>query len=466
MKLADFGLIGLGVMGKNLALNIADKGFSLSVYNRSVEGEIEVANNFLKENPTYNNILACHDLESFTLSLKRPRKILFMIKAGDSIDAVLKELIPFLNEDDLIIDGGNSYFLDTVRRSELLKKNKLQYIGAGISGGEKGARKGPSIMPGGTVKSYALVSNVLESIAAKDKNGSPCCSLIGPDGSGHFVKMVHNGIEYGEMQLLAELFALMNDFMNYEEIANEFEEWNKGELSGYLLNITPKIIRKKEKGQYVLDTILDTAGNKGTGSWSSKIAFDLGVPATIMSAAVFARYISSFKNKRNSFSKKMDSRSIDPIQIDTISLKKAYQFARIINHAQGFELIKKASDTYSWNLDLSEIARIWTNGCIIKSDLMDKLNSVFKMESDLLQNNFFFDLVKSNEASISKVIKYGIDKRVALHSFGTALNYWIDMTSKIVPANLIQAQRDYFGSHGYQRNDQNINKLFHTKWDD
>lgn len=466
MKLADFGLIGLGVMGKNLALNIADKGFSLSVYNRSVSGEIGVANNFLKDNSTHNNILACHDLESFTLSLKRPRKIMLMIKSGDPIDNSLKELIPFLNKDDLIIDGGNSYFLDTMKRSELLKKYKIQYIGAGISGGEKGARNGPSIMPGGSIKSYSLVSNVLESIAAKDKNGSPCCSLIGSDGSGHFVKMVHNGIEYGEMQLLVELFNLMKEFMNYEEIANIFEEWNKDDLSGYLLDITYKIIRKKEKDKYLIDIILDSADNKGTGSWSSKIAFDLGVPATMMSVAVFARYISSFKNKRNTLSKKIGNSSNDFVQIDTVSLKKAYQFARIINHAQGFELIKKASDTYSWNLDLSEIARIWTNGCIIKSDLMNKLNSVFKMESDLLQNTFFFDLVKSNEASISKVIKYGIDKRVAFHSFGTALNYWIDITSKIVPANLIQAQRDYFGSHGYQRNDENTNKLFHTKWDD
>ncbi|MCD6596927.1 MAG: NADP-dependent phosphogluconate dehydrogenase, partial [Bacteroidales bacterium] len=298
MNKSYFGLIGLGVMGSNLALNIADKGFSLSVYNRSANGESEIVKKFLNANLSFENIQGYNDLKNFILSLERPRKILIMIKAGKPIDDLIIELIPLLNKGDILIDGGNSYFTDTANRFDLLQKNKLHYIGAGISGGEKGARNGPSIMPGGTLESYDSVSKVLESIAATDDQGFPCCTLIGPGGSGHFVKMVHNGIEYAEMQLLAELFALMKMSMDFDEIANVFESWNGGELSSYLLEISVQILRKKEDGKFVLDIILDKAGNKGTGSWSSKIAFDLGIPGTMMSSAVFSRYISSFISDR------------------------------------------------------------------------------------------------------------------------------------------------------------------------
>ncbi len=466
MKKSDFGIIGLGVMGKNLALNIADKGHSLSVFNRSVEGEFEIANNFLKDNPSFNNITACTDLKKLTLSLKKPRKILVMIKAGNAIDILLKELIPFLEEGDLIIDGGNSYFLDTIRRSDLLKTYNLLYIGVGISGGEKGARNGPSIMPGGTNKSYSLASNVLESIAAKDKMGSACCSLLGPEGSGHFIKMVHNGIEYAEMQLLAEMFALMTGSMNYKEMAMVFEEWNKGELSGYLLDITIKILRKKEDGRYVLDTILDKADNKGTGSWSSKIAFDLGIPNTMMASAVFARYISSFKKEREFLSKNIEHNTIPSKKINLDKLKEAYDFARFINHSQGFDLIKQASNQYSWHINLNEVARIWTNGCILKSVLMNKLQNLLKKEDNLLQSEFGFGMLKSNERSISDVLKYGLDQRVALHCFGSALNFWMDMTNKRGPANLIQAQRDFFGSHGFVKKDDVLNEMHHCQWEE
>ena len=465
MNKSYFGLIGLGVMGSNLALNIADKGFSLSVYNRSANGESEIVKKFLNANPSYENIQGYNDLKKFILSLERPRKILIMIKAGKPIDDLIIELIPLLNKGDILIDGGNSYFTDTANRSDLLQKNKLYYIGAGISGGEKGARNGPSIMPGGTLESYNSVSKVLESIAATDDQGFPCCTFIGPDGSGHFVKMVHNGIEYAEMQLLAELFSLMNRSMSFDEIANVFETWNTGELSSYLLEISIQILRKKEQGKYVLDIILDKAGNKGTGSWSSKIAFDLGIPGTMMSSAVFSRYISSFKSDRNTLSKKIPFNTIDSNKIDLDNLKDAYQFARIINHTQGFDLIKKASESYSWNLNLYDISRIWSNGCIIKSALMNRLRSLFKNETNLLKSEFGFDLLKTNEASISKVLKYGIDHRIALHCFSSALNYWIDMTNKNVPANFIQAQRDFFGSHGYQRNDKPADKIYHTKWE-
>jgi 6-phosphogluconate dehydrogenase len=464
MNKSYFGVIGLGVMGQNLSLNIAEKGFSLSVYNRIEKGESEIVKTFISANPSFENIQGYNNLSEFILSLERPRKLLIMIKAGRPIDHLLLKLIPLLNKGDLIIDGGNSHFIDTTKRFRLLEKNNIHYIGAGISGGEKGARNGPSIMPGGSMRSYDLVSDVLEYIAAKDDEGLPCCTYIGADGSGHFIKMVHNGIEYAEMQLLAELFALMRRFMNYKEIARVLETWKKGELSSYLLGITIKILQKKEGDKYLLDLILDQAGNKGTGSWSGKIAFDLGVPATMMSSAVFARYISSFKASRMVENIQIDKTLDNSVKIDPEILKNAYQFARIINHTQGFELINNASKTYSWELNLSDISRIWSNGCIIKSTLMSTLQDIFQNETDLLKSKFGSDLLRSNEALISEVLKYGIDQRVALHTFGTALNYWIDMTSKVLPANLIQAQRDFFGSHCYQRNDKSSDRFFHTNW--
>ena len=464
IKKSLFGVFGLGVMGKSISLNIAEKGFSLSVYNRSEEGETNVVKNFLNTNRSFNNLKGFSDISDFIDSLEKPRKILLMIKAGATVDLVLEKLLPFLSEDDIIIDGGNSHYLHTKRRFDLLKNNGINFIGAGISGGEEGARKGPSIMPGGTKESYDAVANILESISAKDIHGEACCNYIGPDGSGHFIKMVHNGIEYVEMQLLAELFALMSKFMDYDEIANVFEQWNKGDLSSYLLDITIQILRKKEADRHLLRLILDKAGNKGTGSWSSKSAFDLGIPNTMMSSAVFARYISSFKDSRIELSKikKLDNTSIENLDLDV--LKNAYQFARIINHHQGFELMKKASDRYNWNLSFSEIARIWTNGCIIKSDLMSTLMSVFEDNAKILKVKSIQEMLISNEKYISQILRYGIDLRVSLHSFGAAYNYWVDMTTENLPANLIQAQRDFFGSHTYQRTDSNSDNFYHTNW--
>jgi len=464
IKKSFFGVFGLGVMGKSISLNIAEKGFSLSVYNRLEEGESDIVKNFLNANRSFNNLKGFSDISDFIDSLKKPRNILLMIKAGATVDLVLEKLLPFLSEGDIIIDGGNSHYLHTKRRFDLLKNNGINFIGAGISGGEEGARKGPSIMPGGTKESYDAVANILESISAKDDHGEACCNYIGPEGSGHFIKMVHNGIEYVEMQLLAELFALMSKFMDYDEIANVFEQWNKGGLSSYLLDITITILRKKEGDQHLLRLILDKAGNKGTGSWSSKSAFDLGIPNTMMSSAVFARYISSFKDSRIELSKirKHDNSAVE--NLDLKILKNAYQFARIINHHQGFELMKKASDTYNWNLSFSEIARIWTNGCIIKSDLMSTLKSVFENNAKILKVKSFQEILIANEKYLSQILRYGIDLRVSLHAFGAAYNYWVDMTTENLPANLIQAQRDFFGSHTYQRTDGNLDNFYHTNW--
>jgi len=369
-----------------------------------------------------------------------------------------------LSKGDIIIDGGNSHYLNTKKRFELAQDQGIEFIGAGVSGGEEGARRGPSIMPGGTKESYAKVSEVLESISAKDDFGKTCCAYIGPEGSGHFIKMVHNGIEYVEMQLLAELYALMSVEMTHKEIADVFEAWNQGELSSYLLGITAEILNKKEGETYLLDLILDKAGNKGTGSWSSKAAFDLGIPNTMMSGAVFARYISSFKESREKFSNLPSPIKHKKALLNLSLLKEAYQFARLINHQQGFKLMQMASESYEWNLNFSEIARIWSNGCIIKSQLMNDLHEYFKKDNDLFDMAEVTKVLIKGESAITQIIACGLDQRVSLHCFSASYYYWVDMTTKNLPANLIQAQRDFFGAHTYQRVDKSPEDYFHTKW--
>jgi 6-phosphogluconate dehydrogenase len=459
-----FGVYGLGVMGSSISLNIADKGYALSVCNRTEAGEETVVKDFMDTHRHRKNIQGFTDLKNFVASLQRPRKILLMIKAGSTVDLVLDQLIPLLSKGDVIIDGGNSHYLNTKRRYELAGSQGIEFIGAGISGGEEGARKGPSIMPGGTKEGYDLVAGVLESIAAPDDSGKTCCAYIGPDGAGHFIKMVHNGIEYVEMQLLAEVYALMSVNMPYDEMASTLEDWNQGESSSYLLEITVKILRKKEGDAYLLDLILDKAGNKGTGSWSSKAALDLGVPSTMMSEAVFARYISSLKEQREKYSKFAAPSRHQKKSPDLSLLRKAYHFARVINHQQGFQLMELASETYGWELNFSEIARIWSNGCIIKSDLMNVLHDCFKEQSGLLDMPEMTDQLIKNEKAVKKVLAYGLEQRLSLHCFSSAYYYWVDMTTNKLPANLIQAQRDFFGAHTYQRNDRSDDQFFHTQW--
>lgn len=463
MNKSFFGLIGLGVMGKSLALNIAEKGFSLSVFNRKEAGESEITAAFIDENQNFKSLKGFTELPDFVASLERPRKIFLMIKAGETIDVVTEQLVPLLQENDIIIDGGNSHYLDTKRRVDYLAEKGIQFIGCGVSGGEKGARKGPSIMPGGSLSSYKEVANVLEAIAAKDAYGDACCAYIGPEGAGHFVKMVHNGMEYAEMQLLAELYAILSNTMNNEEIAALFTEWNKGDLASYLLKITARILLKKEGNSYLVDLILDKAGNKGTGSWSSKAAFDLGVPSTMMSAAVFARYISSFKEKRTALSGLLvhDSKQRE---VRVGALKNAYRFARLINHHQGFLLMQQASETYGWNLSLSEIARIWTNGCIIKSKCMTRAIAIFKEKKEFLEDQNILDALKTSEEDIVDILQYSLKNRISASCFYAAYDYWVAMTTGNLPANIIQAQRDYFGAHTYQRKDASEDQSFHTNW--
>ena len=463
MYKTDFGLIGLGVMGKSISLNIVDNGFTISVYNRSEANEAHVVSEFINGNSASKNLHGFTEISKFVGSIKRPRKILLMIKAGNAIDAVIDQLLPFLDKNDIIIDGGNSLYTDTIRRSRCLTFKSIYFIGCGISGGEEGARKGPSIMPGGSTKAYIQIAPILEKIAAKDKNKKPCCTHIGTDGAGHFVKMVHNGIEYAEMQLLAEIYALLIPQHTNEEIAGILSDWNTRNETSYLLEITIAILRKKEGNNYVIDTILDKALSKGTGSWSSKAALDLGIPSSMISSAVFARYISTFKEKRIQFSKSIKKKN-SLKRIKHKKLESAYGFARTINHQQGIELIQQASINYNWTLNISEIARIWTNGCIIRSKLMEDSIDILKNHANYFEHSQTFKKLNNSEKDIINILQCGLSNRIALDTFSASYNYWVGITTANSSANMIQALRDYFGAHMYQRNDIRSTEFFHTNW--
>lgn len=462
MSESSFGIIGLGVMGRNLALNINDKGHTLSVYNRAAPGEEKIVSDFLASNPN-RTIEGFTEINDFCNSLARPRKILIMVKAGGAIDAVIEALLPHLATEDIIIDGGNSHFSDTKRRSDYLNEKGIHFVGCGISGGEEGARNGPSLMPGGPKTSYTLIAEVLESIAAKDKNGDPCCTYIGPQGAGHFVKMIHNGIEYAEMQLIAEAYHILSTRSTNEEIADEFQDWNSGELASFLIEISNKVLRKKEGENYLIDLVLDKAGSKGTGSWSSQVSMQLGMPTTLMTEAVFARYVSSFKSKRVKLSGGIQRKKPE-YELAIQELKNAFEFSRIINHHQGFELIQKASEEFEWNINLSELARIWTNGCIIRSFLMDELITSLSKTS-ILEDEHYFNRLSSLEGSIRNTISYCNDNAIPSPCFSSAYQYWLGMTTGKLSANMIQAQRDAFGAHTYERIDRQEGEFFHSNWD-
>jgi 6-phosphogluconate dehydrogenase len=460
----EIGVIGLGVMGKSLSRNLARNGFSLSMYNRHVpKKEENIAVDFQQAYPELKQTLPFDDLQAFVQSMETPRKIILMVNAGAAVDAVLTDLSSLLEKGDIVIDGGNSHFEDTNRRIGSMQEKGLFFIGAGISGGEEGALKGPSIMPSGEQTSYAKVQKYLEAIAAKDSDGKPCCTYVGNQGSGHFVKMTHNGIEYAEMQLLAECYAILkNKGLSNEAIATAFESWGD-DLGSYLLGITVDILRKKEGDAYLLDKILDKAANKGTGKWATDAITDFGEPATMIPAALFARFLSFFKEKREETAKifsTTDSRN----EVSILQLKEAYQFSRIINHHQGFSIIKRASNQNDWNVNLSEIARIWTEGCIIKSKFMKELVECLKTDSSILWNDQLASVVKATYPSIQSVviecIKHGIHAPCLIE----AVNFFHGIKTANASANLIQAQRDYFGAHTYQRIDAPLENSYHTKW--
>jgi len=461
---AEFGLLGLGVMGKNLSRNLGNNGFKISVFNRHVAGsEEEVAMKFRNEFEEVSSALAFDNLELFVKSLQTPRKIMLMVSAGKTVDDVIESLMPYLSSNDVIIDGGNSHYKDTERRTKELKNVGIHFLGVGISGGEEGALNGPSIMPGGDESSYGFIQPFLEKIAAKDINKLPCCSYMGINGSGHFVKMVHNGVEYAEMQLLAEIYTLFKSFgKNPDEIAKILETW-KASSNSYLLEITIDILRKKINGKWILDSILDKAGNKGTGNWTTIASAELGIPSGMIASALFARYLSSYKEEREIVGGKYRKNALPPKLLNK-ELLKAYQLSRIINHHQGFKLLLEASNVYCWDLNLAEIARIWTNGCIIRSSLMEELVIILKESDNILLNKEIVEKVKYLRPSLNKVVSQALLHEMEIPALSEAANYLNGYTNVKSSANLLQAQRDYFGAHTYQKINDSSGKFYHTNW--
>lgn len=462
------GVIGMGVMGKSLALNLAENGVPVSLYNRFVAGKEEgVAQKVLDENPEFSNMIAFEDLEKFVNSLEKPRRILMMIPAGAAIDGQLDSLIPILEKDDLVIDGGNSFYLDSDRRVNRLKETGMHFLPMGVSGGEEGARKGPSIMPGGNKEGYAMVEDFLGRISAKDKNGKPCVTYVGPGGSGHFIKMVHNSIEYGEMQVLAELVHLLRFGFGCtpEQVSGIFTEWGKGEVKSYLLEITAEILLFKENGELLLDKIMDQAGQKGTGAWSLVSALDYGVPYSPLSEAVNARGVSGEKAMRVAYSQTFqhEFKKIEgSLEAWLPKIKSAYFLARIINHEVGFRFMKTVSDTKGWNLNFNEIARIWTNGCIIRSGLMESIASNYG--ESFLEIPDVKSHVISGRNHLAELIGLSLTHGFAVPVMSAGLNYVLGRITAESSASVIQAQRDYFGAHTYQRKDDPSGKFYHTEW--
>ena len=469
MQKSEIGVIGLGVMGKSLATNILSKGFRLSVFNRHLAGkEEDIAKNFVSE---HSNIpLGFDDLSLFVASLAQPRTILMMVNAGPAVDVVVEQLLPLLDESDCVIDGGNSHYKDTLIREAKLRKKGILYVGAGISGGEEGALYGPSIMPGGSEKGYENCGQFLEAIAAKDEKGNPCCSYISPDGAGHFVKMVHNGIEYAEMQLLAEIYHFLRFHLgNSPDAIHEiFTSWRSNNKDSYLLEITADILQKKEGEDFLIDKVLDKAGQKGTGGWSTQAALTYGIPVSTISEAVMTRCLSAKKKERIEASK-VYSKTTSTVEADTAiveMMEQAYYAASLVNHAIGFDLMKQAAKENNWELNFSEIARIWTRGCIIRSDLMENLTLFFKDNNNtpLLMLPKVVETLDQSIDALTEVVSKAIGMKCPLPVLSAAANYLLNYTSETMSANMLQAQRDYFGAHTYQRVDKGAGAYFHTDW--
>ncbi|TDU16989.1 NADP-dependent phosphogluconate dehydrogenase [Bacillus subtilis] len=467
MSKQQIGVIGLAVMGKNLALNIESRGFSVSVYNRSSSKTEE----FLQETKG-KNVVGTYSIEEFVQSLETPRKILLMVKAGTATDATIQSLLPHLEKDDILIDGGNTYYKDTQRRNKELAESGIHFIGTGVSGGEEGALKGPSIMPGGQKEAHELVKPILEAISAK-VDGEPCTTYIGPDGAGHYVKMVHNGIEYGDMQLISESYFILKQVLGLsaDELHEVFAEWNKGELDSYLIEITADIFTKKdeETGKPLVDVILDKAGQKGTGKWTSQSALDLGVPLPIITESVFARFISAMKEERVKASGLLSGPEVKPVTENKEELieavRKALFMSKICSYAQGFAQMKAASEEYNWDLKYGEIAMIFRGGCIIRAAFLQKIKEAYDREPELdnlLLDSYFKNIVESYQGALRQVISLAVAQGVPVPSFSSALAYYDSYRTAVLPANLIQAQRDYFGAHTYERTDKE--GIFHTEW--
>jgi 6-phosphogluconate dehydrogenase len=469
MSKADIGLIGLAVMGENLILNMESKGFMVACFNRTVSK----VDDFIKGRAKGKNIIGCHSVEEFCASLKKPRKIMLMVKAGAAVDAFIDQVLPYLEDGDIIIDGGNSHFPDTIRRTEYVESKGKLYIGTGVSGGEEGALTGPSIMPGGSPPAWQHVKPIFQAICAKTADGDPCCDWVGENGAGHFVKMTHNGIEYGDMQMICETYYMMKEGlgMTNSEMHEVFAEWNKGELNSYLIEITRDILGyKDEDGNEVIDLILDTAGQKGTGKWTAIAALDAGQPLTLIGEAVFARCLSALKEERVAASKVLTGPKLkfkgDKKEF-VEDLKQALYAAKIVSYAQGYQLMRAAAQQYKWNLNNGGIALIWRGGCIIRSVFLGKIKQAFDKNpnlENLLLDPFFKKAVENAQDSWRRVVKTAFEMGVPMPAISSALAFYDGYRNPRLPANLLQAQRDYFGAHTYERVDKPRGEFFHTNW--
>jgi 6-phosphogluconate dehydrogenase len=469
MVKADIGLIGLAVMGQNLVLNMADHGFRVAVYNRTTSKVDEFLDGPAKD----TSIIGTYSPDELVASLATPRKVMLMVKAGDVVDRFIEMLVPLLEPGDVIIDGGNSHYPDTTRRTAYLRDKGLHFIGTGISGGEEGARHGPSIMPGGDPEAWPLVKDIFQSIAAQ-VDGEPCCQWVGQDGAGHFVKMVHNGIEYGDMQLICEAYALMESAlgMSHAKMQEAFSNWNQGVLDSYLIEITAEILAKQdEDGSPLVSKILDTAGQKGTGKWTGISALDLGVPLTLIGEAVFARVLSSLKEERTRASAILGPsrvRQLNGAQADYVqALHDALYASKIISYAQGFMLMREAAKEQGWDLNYGEIALMWRGGCIIRSKFLGNIKSAFDNNpqlENLVLDEFFTQALLASENGWRKAVVLAVEQGIATPAFASALAYFDGYRSARLPANLLQAQRDYFGAHTYERVDRPRGEFFHTDW--
>ncbi len=469
MAKADIGLWGLAVMGENLILNMESKGFTVACFNRT----IAKVDDFMNGRAKGKNIIGCKSVEEFVKSLKRPRKIMIMVKAGKAVDMVIDQVLPLTDDGDIIIDGGNSYFPDTIRRTEYIESKGRLYIGTGVSGGEEGALRGPSIMPGGSPKAWPEVKPIFQAISAKTDDGESCCEWVGENGAGHFVKMVHNGIEYGDMQMICETYQMTKEGLGLTnpQMHEVFAEWYKGELNSYLIEITRDILAyKDEDGNEVIDLILDTAGQKGTGKWTGIEALNLGQPLTLIAEAVFARCLSALKEKRVAASKvltgpKSEFTGDKEAFID--DLRQALYASKIVSYTQGYQLMRAAAEEHNWNLNYGGIALMWRGGCIIRSVFLGKIKEAFDKNPDLdnlLLDPFFKNAVEKAQGSWRRVVTTAIQLGIPVPAMTSALAYYDGYRHERLPANLLQAQRDYFGAHTYERVDKPRGEFFHTNW--
>jgi 6-phosphogluconate dehydrogenase len=466
----DIGLIGLAVMGQNLVLNMNDHGFKVAVFNRTVSK----VDDFLANEAKGTQVAGAHSLEELAGLLKRPRRIMLMVKAGDTVDQMIEHALPYLEAGDIVIDGGNSLFTDSNRRTRDLAAKGILFIGTGVSGGEEGARFGPSIMPGGNPSAWPHVKDIFQAIAAKVEDGTPCCDWVGEDGAGHYVKMVHNGIEYGDMQLICEAYDLLQRGLGLtpDELHQVFVEWNQGELDSYLIEISSHIFAKKdEDGEPLLDRILDTAGQKGTGKWTVFSALDLGQPVTLIGESVFARCLSALKEERVAASKILAGPAVKPEVGDRDTfiedVRRALYCSKMTSYAQGYMLLRAAAKENGWNLNMGGIALMWRGGCIIRSRFLGKIKEAFDKNpaiENLLLDSFFSEALNHYQASWRKALVHAVELGVPTPAFSTALAFFDGYRTERLPANLLQAQRDYFGAHTYERTDKPRGEFFHTNW--